>query len=464
MATITKRMTKSGLTYRIQVKMRDKGSGKYNTYSTTWKPPAGLSAKQIEREVVIFADGYENDLRMSLTASGGQGISPDTLVSDYANWWLERRKNEISASYYRNCKYAIVDITDYIGGYKLRELSPTNIQRFYDQLDKREKVITTVTAKPELRKIMKEENLGFRKLRYEKEFNCSSLTAALAGNTISIEYAKRLADCLNRDINSIFNVTVTRVPYAYETMHKVKRTLRAILSTAKRQRIINDNYASADYISFPKRPAKEIDCMNDEDAKKFYAAADAYEDIRYKTAALTLLLTGVRRGELVGLEWADIDFKEATITIARSITTVSGFGVVEKEPKTESSKREIAISDKLLSTLAEYKAWYDQYQKSVGDRWTGTDRIFIGEDGKRIYPGTIDNWVDKICEAAGLPHRTVHSLRHTNITMQIAAGVPLVTVSGRAGHARTSTTTDIYSHFLKSSDKTAAEKLEKLFE
>lgn len=65
---------------------------------------------------------------------------------------------------------------------------------------------------------------------------------------------------------------------------------------------------------------------------------------------------------------------------------------------------------------------------------------------------------------AGLPHRTVHSLRHTNITMQIAAGVPLVTAAGGAGHARTSTTTDIYSHFLKSFDKTAAEKLEQLFE
>ena len=58
----------------------------------------------------------------------------------------------------------------------------------------------------------------------------------------------------------------------------------------------------------------------------------------------------------------------------------------------------------------------------------------------------------------------MHSLRHTNITMQIAAGVPLVTVSGRAGHARTSTTTDIYSHLLKSSDKTAAETLEQLFD
>lgn len=149
--------------------------------------------------------------------------------------------------------------------------------------------------------------------------------------------------------------------YAYETMHKIKRTLRAILSHAKKQRLINDNYASADYIDFPKRPSKEIDYMNDEDAKKFYAAADAYPDIRYKTAAMILLLTSMRRGELCGLEWSNIDFKEATITIERSVTSVAGIGIVDKEPKTESSKRVIAISDKLLSVLTEYKAWYDQY-------------------------------------------------------------------------------------------------------
>lgn len=179
---------------------------------------------------------------------------------------------------------------------------------------------------------------------------------------------------------------------------------------------------------------------------------------------MILLLTGMRRGELCGLEWSNIDFKEATITIERSVTTVAGIGVVDKEPKTESSKRMIAISDKLLSVLTEYKAWYDQYRFDMGDRWKETDRLFIAECGAQIYPGTVYTWVHKVCDAAGLPHRTVHSLRHTNITMQIAAGVPLVTVAGRAGHARTSTTTDIYSHFLKSSDKTAAEKLEQLFE
>ena len=70
----------------------------------------------------------------------------------------------------------------------------------------------------------------------------------------------------------------------------------------------------------------------------------------------------------------------------------------------------------------------------------------------------------KICRSTGLEERTVHSLRHTNITMQIAAGAPIVTVKDRAGHARTSTTTDIYSHFLKTADRSAAQKLEEIFE
>lgn len=204
--------------------------------------------------------------------------------------------------------------------------------------------------------------------------------------------------------------------------------------------------------------------MDDEDAKRFYKAADEFSDIRYKTAMLILLLTGMRRGELCGMEWSDIDFDNATITIARSLTAVRKVGLVLKDPKTESSKRVIAISDKLITVLTEYKAWYEEYREMHGDKWENSNRLFIGEYGGNIYPGTINMWMKRICQMAGLEERTVHSLRHTNITMQIAAGVPIVTVAGRAGHARTSTTTDIYSHFLKTADRSAAQKLEEIFD
>lgn len=463
MACISKRETKSGTTYRVQVKVKDKGSGRINVYSTTWKPQAGSSPKQIERDLTLFAAEYENSVKMAASASGEPTQSPESTLSQYSIWWLKRRKDEIAASYYVNCESAIELTNKYIGGYKLKELTPNIIQQYYDKLDRAEKTVTVVTAKPTLREKMKTTGVGYMKLRYEKGFSSCSLANALAGKRISYEYAKRLAAAFNESVDALFDVKQTRQRYAHETISKIKRTLRAVLATAKKQRLIADNYASADYITFPKRPPRQIDYMDDEDAKRFYKAADEFPDIRYKTAMLTLLLTGMRRGELCGLEWQDIDFENATITIARSLTAVRKVGLVLKDPKTESSKRVIAISDKLLSTLKEYKEWYDNYKTTLGDKWQNSNRLFTSEFGGTMYPGTINFWMKKICVAAGLEYRTVHSLRHTNITMQIAAGVPIVTVAGRAGHARTSTTTDIYSHFLKTADRTAAQKIEEIF-
>lgn len=207
----------------------------------------------------------------------------------------------------------------------------------------------------------------------------------------------------------------------------------------------------------------QIEHLDDIQSKQLYAALQRTDNIKAKTAIMTLLLTGLRRGELCGLEWDDIDFEQGTLTVARSVTTVVGMGVIEKEPKTESSKRTISIPDNLIEQLREYKEWQKELAKNLGDRWINTGRIFTAEFGEKINPSVVMFWLKKICKDNNLPQVTLHSLRHTNITLQIMAGVPLVIVSGRAGHARTSTTTDVYSHFLKSSDKEAAEKLNNLF-
>ena len=102
MATISKRMTKSGVSYRVQVKVMDKGSGVQKTYSTTWKPAPGMTQRQIDREVARFADEYERDIKNVLASPHADGVSPDTTIGEYSRWWLERRKTEVSASYYVN--------------------------------------------------------------------------------------------------------------------------------------------------------------------------------------------------------------------------------------------------------------------------------------------------------------------------------------------------------------------------
>ncbi len=102
-------------------------------------------------------------------------------------------------------------------------------------------------------------------------------------------------------------------------------------------------------------------------------------------------------------------------------------------------------------------------KKYLGDKWVETDRIFTRECGNPINPVIFDDWLNILRRENNLTHFTIHSLRHTNITLQIAAGIPLTTVSGRVGHSRPSTTLDIYSHFIKTSDQQAADILDNIF-
>ena len=164
------------------------------------------------------------------------------------------------------------------------------------------------------------------------------------------------------------------------------------------------------------------------------------------------------------LEWKDIDFENKTMKIARSVQEVNGFGIITKEPKTERSKRTIVIPERLIAYLLEYKTFWDNRKKYLGDRLGDTDRLFCTEDGTDISPGLFRVWLQKTLAKVDLPKVTLHSLRHTNITLQLVAGVDMKTVSARAGHSKASTTSDFYSHFIKNSDIHASEILNKIFE
>lgn len=122
------------------------------------------------------------------------------------------------------------------------------------------------------------------------------------------------------------------------------------------------------------------------------------------------------------------------------------------------------MPDKLIGYLHEYKAWWQNQKQYLGDRLGDTDRLFYTEDGKDICPELLRVWLQKTLAKVDLPKVTLHSLRHTNITLQLVAGVDMKTVSARAGHSKASTTSDFYSHFLKNSDIHASEVINKIFE
>jgi len=160
------------------------------------------------------------------------------------------------------------------------------------------------------------------------------------------------------------------------------------------------------------------------------------------------------------LEWEDCSFDKYTITVKRSSQFCTGHGVFTKTPKNETSARTIKLSKGVFVYLSEYKRWYLGQRLMNGSKWVNSNRLFIQSDGSPITPTTINKWLDIVISKSDLPKITPHGLRHTNISLLIANGVDIRTVAHKAGHSRTSTTVDIYSHVIQSAEEMASQVLD----
>ena len=264
------------------------------------------------------------------------------------------------------------------------------------------------------------------------------------------------------DMNDIFDVVQRNVPYKSNYIEGMRKVVRITLSTAARQGIIKRNYAHRMYVTCRHSDADKVKSMTFEEAKRLLQICEQL-DIRKKTIITFIMFTGVRKGEICGLNWSDIDFDNKKVRIVRQYEAVAKKGLILKEPKTEAGKRELELSDHLITVLEDYRNWYEEKRSAMGDKWQGEDYFLVAQNGNRLHPTQIRNWLDEALELAGLPHYSVHSLRHTNITLLIASGVSPVTVAGRVGHKKASTTMNIYADFLGSSDREASEKINDYF-
>lgn len=253
-----------------------------------------------------------------------------------------------------------------------------------------------------------------------------------------------------------------RKPLSQKTILEHHRLLSAMLHKAVYWQLIVSNPAERVQ---PPKTKKPIRPHYDEDQTRILV--DNLEkltgnNIKYRVAILLDIFTGARLGELVGLEWSDIDLKNGIININKSSQYLSQKGVFTKSPKTESSIRDVAIPDFIVSLLEEYKLWYEEQKSICGNFWYESDRLFVQDDGKPIHPSTISKWFEKFVKQIGLPVINFHGLRHTNATLLIAQQVDVATVSARLGHAQITTTYNFYVHPLKSHDKMAGNVLENL--
>ena len=179
--------------------------------------------------------------------------------------------------------------------------------------------------------------------------------------------------------------------------------------------------------------------------------------------------TGLRKGELLALQWADIDFKSDVVHMSKAVTPVNGKPVV-KAPKTKTSNRTVSIPHTLAVRLNDLHKAQTLYRLSVGSYWQGDDWIFTQDNGKMMNYSTPYQAMQDIIRRHNinkssdkqLPLIPFHGLRHTSATLLIASKQDLKTVSSRLGHTQTSTTMNIYAHALQESDRKAATALENM--
>lgn len=232
--------------------------------------------------------------------------------------------------------------------------------------------------------------------------------------------------------------------------------ISSIMERAVKWQMVQENPCRR--IDAPKVDRHEVECMNDEEAVHFLECLDA-EPLEYRTIFTLLLLTGMRRGELLGLEWPDVDFATGDISIRRTSQYTAKKGIFTDTTKTESSKRSVRVSVEVLDLLREYQSWQNERRLKLGDRWQECGRLFTQWDGRPMSLNTPYLMLQKVLERHGLRKVSLHSLRHTNATLMLMNGNDVRTVAGRLGHSQTSTTMNIYAHLFQSAEEGVSESL-----
>ena len=168
---------------------------------------------------------------------------------------------------------------------------------------------------------------------------------------------------------------------------------------------------------------------------------------------LLAVSTGLRRGELLALRWQDINFEKATLQVAQVIELV-GWKMSLKEPKTERSRRSIALSTRVVQELRHHRK--TQAEECLRLGCGRFELVFPQWDGTIRNPNNFSKQFADEAAAAKLPHITFHGLRHTHITHLLRSGVPVHVVSARAGHSNPTVTLNVYSHLLQGDQEKAA--------
>lgn len=444
MASIRKR----GKTYQIRVSCGYDLNRRQIVKTMTYKPSYGMTEKQIrkevERQAVLFEEKCKN----------GEFMSGSIRFADFAERWFEEyAEKQLKAKTVSRYRDLMSRVIPFLGHLKMDKIQPYHLIDFYNSIaEGGVRKDTKYTSVVDFKGILKNMGMGMCELARTAGVSEYVVRSCVLGKNISGESAEKIS----RIIPNAFEPVDIDKALSDKTVQCHHGVLSSVFSTAVQWQVIASNPCKR--VKAPKAKKKEALFLDEKQAKRLVVLLEN-EPIYYRTIISLFLYTGMRRGELCGLEWSDIDFKNRLISITKSSLYISGRGVFDDTPKNKSSERVIKIPPVMIELLREHQRAQNLQKRSVGKNWAGSDKVFTNKIGAPINPDTITWWFHKFVSKHNLPNIHIHSLRHTNATLLIAGGTDIRTVAKRLGHANISVTGNVYAHALKSADAAAAKVL-----
>lgn len=444
--------------YLITVSCGYDSKGKQIRKTRTYKPEPGMTARQIEKEL------QRQEVLFTEECLKGVVMNGNVKFEDFSEEWLRHKKSTLRPKTYARYKAMMTRINAAIGHMRLDRIQPQHLLSFYENLSEENiRLDTKYVCTVDLTAWLKTHNLSKAAFAKACDFPVSTLTSVLKSNHCAEKTAQKICGQLDMPLTKAFEPVDKSKTLSSKTVLHHHRLISSVLSTAVEWGILFSNPCSR--TKPPRVEHKEARYLDEVQAATLLDLLE-HERTDYKTMIRLLLFTGMRRSELLGLQWGDVDFDKQMLHIWRSSQYLPEIGVFEDETKNASSKRIIKLSKTAVKDLQDYRVYQLEQRLKMGDRWKDSEYVFTNAEGDPLHPDTLTSWFSNFVKAHAdeLPYVTIHSLRHTNATLQIAGGVPLTTVAKRLGHVDTVTTSRVYAHAIKSADEAAAETLDILLQ
>jgi len=261
----------------------------------------------------------------------------------------------------------------------------------------------------------------------------------------------RLSKLTAQQIQGLYTFLLTERSLSERSVQYTHRVLHTALKQAVRWNLIARNPVDGAEAPRPRRP--ELHTLSPDEVRQLLAFVEGTPRFALYALAVT---TGLRRGELLGLRWDDIDLDRGRVTVRRTLQQVAGKGQVPLEPKTPRSRRTVALSMLTVEALRHHQEIQAEASRQAGSAWQDTGAVFATSIGTPFEGGVVSRTFQSDLSAAGLPRVRFHDLRHTCATLLLEGDTNPKVVQEMLGHSTIVLTLDVYSHVLPHMQERAA--------